>query len=66
MFFHVLLDSFSMANPHFLSLSAPSLAGRTSSCIVSPEQSLADQLALLTIQGIIGEQYLYNIEIGDS
>ena len=42
------------------------MAGRKSSFIFFPVQSLADQLALLIKLEIIGEQYLYNSETGGS
>ena len=44
----------------------PPLAGRKSIPMLSLVQSLADQLTLLTNQGISGEQCLYNFETGDS
>jgi hypothetical protein len=50
-------------NHHFLS---PPTPGRKSRPIISPALSLADQLALLTNQGMVGEQCLHNIETGDS
>lgn len=51
-------------NPHFLYFISSS-PGWKSSPSPSPAQSLADQL-LLPNQRIIGEQCLYNIEVGDS
>lgn len=40
--------TFPLANPHFLFLAFPLLAGRESGPILSPAQSLTDQLALFT------------------
>jgi hypothetical protein len=56
LFSHDILDPFPMANPL-----APLLAGWKSCPILSPAQSLADQL-LLANQGRIVEQCLHNIE----
>jgi hypothetical protein len=55
-----------MMSPGLLSFSfPPPLAGKKSIPVLSPAQSLADQL-LLTKQRINGEQCLHNIEIGNS
>jgi hypothetical protein len=69
-------DSPLVANPHLLlvlslSLSLPpsllsSLDGRKPSPIFFPVQPWGDQLALLTIHGITGEQCLHNTETRNS